>query len=128
MNAQLMIQPSAFIDADIQMKMVRGLYLFKFSEPLQERLESLNEKQRISGLNPDEEAELTGILALDRIFTLLNAKVISEAAEKLRAGWLRLQVNGGQCPTDRLGVRPESSSRYSIELPCRCGVLSWKNC
>lgn len=80
MNAQLMIQPSSFIDADIQMKMVRGLYLFKFSDSLQDRLENLNEKQRTSSLNPDEEAELTGILELDRIFTLLNAKIIAEAA------------------------------------------------
>ncbi|QQE66385.1 hypothetical protein GFS31_30830 [Leptolyngbya sp. BL0902] len=75
-----MIQPSSFIDADIQMKMVRGLYLFKFSDVLQDRLESLNEKQRASCLNPDEEAELTGILELDRIFTLLNAKIIVESA------------------------------------------------
>ncbi len=80
MNAQLMIQPSSFIDADIQMKMVRGLYLFKFSDSLQDRLENLNEKQRTSSLNSDEEAELTGILELDRIFTLLNAKIIAEAA------------------------------------------------
>ena len=46
MNAQLMIQPSSFIDAGIQVEPVRGLFLFKFSEDLQDRLESLNEKQR----------------------------------------------------------------------------------
>ncbi len=80
MNAQLMIQPSAFIDAGIQIKPVRGLFLFKFSEDLQERLESLNEKQRESKLSPDEEVELTGILELDRIFTLINAKIIAESA------------------------------------------------
>lgn len=80
MNAQLMIQPSSFIDAGIQIKSVRGLFLFKFSEDLQERLESLNEKQRESTLSPDEEVELTGILELDRIFTLLNAKIIAESA------------------------------------------------
>lgn len=79
MNAQLMIQPSSFIDAGIQIKPVRGLFLFKFSENLQERLESLNEKQRKSKLSPDEEVELTGILELDRIFTLLNAKIIAES-------------------------------------------------
>jgi hypothetical protein len=79
MNAQLMIQPSSFIDAGIQIKPVRGLSLFKFSEDLQERLESLNEKQRESKLSPDEEVELTGILELDRIFTLLNAKIIAES-------------------------------------------------
>jgi hypothetical protein len=80
MNAQLMIQPSYFIDAGIQIKSVRGLFLFKFSDDLQERLESLNEKQRESQLTSDEEVELTGILELDRIFTLLNAKVIAESA------------------------------------------------
>jgi hypothetical protein len=80
MNAQLMIQPSSFIDTGIQIKPVRGLFLLKFSEDLQERLESLNEKRRESSLTPDEEAELTGILELDRIFTLLNAKIIAESA------------------------------------------------
>ena len=78
MNAQLMIQPSYFIDAGIQIKSVRGLFLFKFSEDLQERLESLNEKQRESQLSSDEAVELTGILELDRIFTLLNAKIIAD--------------------------------------------------
>jgi hypothetical protein len=80
MNAQLMIQPSSFIDAGIQIKSVRGLFLFKFSEDLQERLENLNEKRRESQLTHDEEVELTGILELDRIFTLLNAKIIAESA------------------------------------------------
>jgi len=80
MNAQLMIQPSSFIDAGIQMQSIRGLFLFKFSNDLQERLESLNEKNRESSLPPDEAAELTGILELDRIFTLLNAKIITESA------------------------------------------------
>lgn len=80
MNAQLMIQPSSFIDAGIQIQPVRGLFLFKFSEDLQERLENLNEKQRESQLSSDETLELTGILELDRIFTLLNAKIIAESA------------------------------------------------
>lgn len=80
MNAQLMIQPSSFIDAGIQMQSVKGLYLFKFSEDLQDRLESLNERKRESNLSKDEEVELTSILELDRIFTLLNAKIIAEPA------------------------------------------------
>ncbi|MEB3232366.1 MAG: hypothetical protein VKJ64_15255 [Leptolyngbyaceae bacterium] len=80
MNAQLMIQPSSFIDADIQIQTVRGLRLFKLSETLQERLEHLNDRQRDSQLTADETLELTGILELDRIFTLLNAKIIAESA------------------------------------------------
>ena len=73
MNAQ------PFIDAGIQIKPARGVFLFKFSEDLQERLEGLNEKQRESQLTPDEAVELTGILELDRISTLLNAKIIAES-------------------------------------------------
>jgi hypothetical protein len=80
MNAQLMVQPSSFIDSDIQMKFVRGLYLFKFSEALASRLEALNAKQRNSSLTSDEAVEIAGILELDRIFTLLNAKIIAESA------------------------------------------------
>ncbi|MCG9885196.1 MAG: hypothetical protein MH825_06395 [Cyanobacteria bacterium] len=80
MNAQLMIQPSFFIENGVQLRPVRGLFLFKFSEELQGRLTSLNEKQRELQLSPDETAELTGILELDRIFTLLNAKIIAESA------------------------------------------------
>jgi hypothetical protein len=64
----------------VKSAIVRGLYLFKFSDSFQDRLENLNEKQRTSSLNSDEEAELTGILELDHIFTLLNAKIIAEAA------------------------------------------------
>ena len=62
------------------MKPIRGLFLFKFNDDLQERLENLNEKKREANLTADEEVELTGILELDRIFTLLNAKIIAESA------------------------------------------------
>lgn len=79
MNAQLMIKPSSFIDTGIQIQSVQGLFLFKFSECLQERLESLNEKQRETLLTPDEAVELASILELDCIFTLLNAKIISKS-------------------------------------------------
>ena len=34
MNAQLMIQPSSFIDAGTRMQTVRGLSLFKFGDEL----------------------------------------------------------------------------------------------
>ncbi len=80
MDAQLMIQPSFFIDSGIQMKLVRNLYLFKFNDDLQDRLEFLNEKKRDLELTSEEDYELRGILELDRIFTLLNAKVIAESA------------------------------------------------
>lgn len=78
MPTQLMVQPSAFVDAGIQMQMVRGLPLFKFSDALQDRLDELNDQRREAELPSEEQVELAGILELDRIFTLLNAKVIAE--------------------------------------------------
>jgi hypothetical protein len=39
----------------------------------------LNERLKGIGLNDQEKAELAGILELDQIFTLLNAKIISES-------------------------------------------------
>ncbi|MDA0268243.1 MAG: hypothetical protein O2890_03565 [Cyanobacteria bacterium] len=83
MQAQLMIQPSSFIDAGIQIQSVKGISLFKFSEDLQTQLETLNAKQRDSSLTSDEQVELSGILELDRIFTLLNAKIIAKSTMAL---------------------------------------------
>ncbi|MEM6500648.1 MAG: hypothetical protein AAF685_02290 [Cyanobacteria bacterium P01_C01_bin.89] len=77
MNAQLMMQPSSLVESGIQLEPVRNLQLFKFNEPLQLRLEELNAKQRETTLSDDEQIELLGILELDRILTLLNAKAIA---------------------------------------------------
>ncbi|CAN1210428.1 EF-hand domain-containing protein [Tumidithrix helvetica PCC 7403] len=79
MIAQMMVKPSSWVSTGIVMAKVRDRFLFKFSETLQNRLDDLNEHLKENGLNEDEKAELAGILELDRIFTLLNAKIISES-------------------------------------------------
>ncbi|BAY84459.1 hypothetical protein NIES267_39550 [Calothrix parasitica NIES-267] len=79
MIAQMMVQPSSWVESGIQISEIRNLYLFKFTPELQSRLDQLTEKKKADMLTPDEEAELTGILELDRIFTLLNAKIIAES-------------------------------------------------
>jgi hypothetical protein len=79
MIAQMMVQPSRWVESGIQISKVRNLHLFKFTPELQNRLEELTENKKADMLLPEEEAELTGILELDRIFTLLNAKIIAES-------------------------------------------------
>ncbi|MDJ0618270.1 MAG: hypothetical protein QNJ63_16240 [Calothrix sp. MO_192.B10] len=79
MIAQMMVQPSSWVESGIQISKVRDLYLFKFTPELQSRLDHLTNKKKVDMLTSEEEAELTGILELDRIFTLLNAKVIAES-------------------------------------------------
>lgn len=79
MIGQVMVQPSLWVESGIKISKVRGLNLFKFTEELQSRLEELSENKKAELLTLEEEAELTGILELDRIFTLLNARIIAES-------------------------------------------------
>jgi hypothetical protein len=74
-----MVQPSSWVEESIQIKNVRGLNLFKFSDVLQSRLEVLINRQKDNVLTPEEAAELAGITELDRIFTLMNARIIAES-------------------------------------------------
>ena len=75
---QVMIQPSFWVESGIKIKKVRNAYLFKFTDELQSRLNDLSERKK-SGTLSAEEAELAGILELDRIFTLLNARILAES-------------------------------------------------
>lgn len=79
MITQVMVQPSSWVETGIKISKVRNLNLFKFTDELQSRLEDLSQKNKAGLLTSEEEAELTGILELDRIFTLLNARIIAEA-------------------------------------------------
>lgn len=79
MMTQIMVQPSSWVTTGIQIAKVRGLNLFKFTDGLQSRLNELNQGKKAGTLTTDEEAELAGLLELDRIFTLLNAKIIAES-------------------------------------------------
>ena len=79
MITQVMVQPSSWIESGIELSKVRDLNLFKFADGLQARLDELSERKKSDALTDAEAAELAGILELDRIFTLLNAKVIAES-------------------------------------------------
>ncbi|MGD2179820.1 hypothetical protein [Lusitaniella coriacea] len=78
MITQTMVQPSSWVEVGIQIQKVRGLNLFKFTDELQARLEMLIERKKNNALTSEETAELAGISELDRIFTLLNARIIAE--------------------------------------------------
>ena len=79
MITQMMVQPSSWVDSGVTLRKVRGQSLFKFTDSLQIRLDDLAERQKTDELTETEQAELAGILELDRIFTLLNAKIIAES-------------------------------------------------
>ncbi|OYD86689.1 hypothetical protein CDG77_33665 [Nostoc sp. 'Peltigera membranacea cyanobiont' 213] len=71
MITQMMVQPSFWVDSGIKLSKVRDIYLFKFTEELQSRLEELSEKKKAGLLTTEEDAELAGILELDRIWVRL---------------------------------------------------------
>ena len=70
-------KPSALI-GEIQLEQVGEWTLFKFSESLQLRMESLLEQKKADRLTPEERAELEAIGELDRIFTHINAMLAAQ--------------------------------------------------
>ncbi len=82
MITETMVKPSHWIDKGIKIQLVKSLYLFKFDEELQNRLDNLNQKKKAEQLSSEETAELAGILELNQIFTLLNAKIIAQSSAR----------------------------------------------
>lgn len=70
-------KPSALMH-EIQLEKVGDWNLFKFSETLQLRMESLLERKKADEITPDEIAELDAIGELDRIFTHINAMLAAD--------------------------------------------------
>lgn len=80
MLTETMVKPSSWIDQEIKIIPVRNLFLFKFTDQLQERLDELSSEKKQQELSVEEKAELAGILELNQIFTLLNAKIIAQSS------------------------------------------------
>jgi ABC-type protease/lipase transport system fused ATPase/permease subunit len=78
MITETMVKPSSWVTTDVRLEKVRNLYLYKFSETLQSRLDDLNDRLKMNKLNDEERAELAGILDLDQIFTFLNAQIVAQ--------------------------------------------------
>ncbi|NET62161.1 MAG: hypothetical protein F6K47_40440 [Symploca sp. SIO2E6] len=79
MITQTMVQPSSWVESGVKLQKVRELNLFKFTDELQNRLEILIERKKNNLLTAAETTELAGITELDRIFTLMNARIIAES-------------------------------------------------
>ncbi|WP_337961487.1 hypothetical protein [Nostoc sp. UHCC 0926] len=74
---ELMKQPSSWLPNGIKLNLSDQFRPFSFTEELQIRLEELLEKNKENLLNPDEQAELAGLLELEKIFSFINAKLAS---------------------------------------------------
>jgi hypothetical protein len=74
---KLMQQPSSWLPNGIKLNLADQFRPFSFSEELQIRLEDLLERNKENLLNSNEEAELDGLLELEKIFSFINAKLAS---------------------------------------------------
>ncbi|NEQ64549.1 MAG: hypothetical protein F6K21_03405 [Symploca sp. SIO2D2] len=75
---QVIIKPPSIIETGIKVETVNGNQLFKFTDSLQSRLETLLEKNQINALSSEEQEELNAINELDRLFTYLNSLLIAQ--------------------------------------------------
>jgi hypothetical protein len=74
-------KPSSLIH-EICIEKVDGWKLFKFSETLQQRMETLLEKKKADLLSPQEAEDLDAIGELDRIFTHINAMMVAQVGSQ----------------------------------------------
>ncbi len=75
---QVIISPQSLLETGIKVEKVDDLKLFKFTDELQSRLESLLDKNKTASLTVEESAELNAIEELDRLFTYLNSLLVAQ--------------------------------------------------
>ncbi|MFQ4139819.1 hypothetical protein PGN35_026245 [Nodosilinea sp. PGN35] len=67
MTPQPMVRPSSLMASGVQMREFGGVYLFRFSDELQSRFETLLDRYKTATLTAEEMAEYAGITELQRI-------------------------------------------------------------
>jgi hypothetical protein len=79
MPPQLMVQPSELMLSGIRAEQIDDFKLFRFTDELQIRFETLMERYKAGLLTAEEEAEMAGISDLSKIFTFINAQLAAQA-------------------------------------------------
>jgi hypothetical protein len=73
------IKPSSLLSEGIRIQRINNLTLFKFTEELGQRMQTLLDKKKTDSLTPDEITELEAIGELDNIFSYINAVIATQA-------------------------------------------------
>jgi hypothetical protein len=74
-----LLKPSALLPKGLQIQQIDHLTLFKFTDELSDRLQTLLDKKKSDSLNPEEALELEAIGELDEIFSYINAVIAAKA-------------------------------------------------
>ena len=69
------LKPSVLLRRGLQVQQINNLTLFKFTDELGERMQTLLDKKKADDLSPEEALELEAIGELDEIFSYINAVI-----------------------------------------------------
>jgi hypothetical protein len=70
-----LLKPSALISKGLRVEQINNLTLFKFTDELGDRLQTLIDYKKANMLTPEEILELESIGELDEIFSYINAEI-----------------------------------------------------
>lgn len=74
-----LLKPSALIPKGLRVQQINNLTLFKFTDELGDRMQTLLDKKKADSLTSDEALELEAIGELDEIFSYINAVIAARA-------------------------------------------------
>jgi hypothetical protein len=75
---QVMKQPSSWLYRGIKLNPTDKFRPFYLTEELQLRLESLLERHKEYPLDADEQAEMAGLLELNKLFSFVNTQLATQ--------------------------------------------------
>ena len=75
-----LLKPSSLIPKGLRVRQINHLTLFKFTDELGDRLQTLLEQKKANILTPEETLELAAIGELDEIFSYINAVIAANAS------------------------------------------------
>lgn len=79
MSIPALLKPSTFIPKGLQVQQINDLILFKFTDELGDRMQTLLDKKKADTLSSEESIELEAIGELDEIFSYINAVIAARA-------------------------------------------------
>ena len=74
-----LLKPSAILPEGLCIQQINNLTLFKFTDKLGERMQTLLYKQKADTLTAEESLELETIGELDNIFSYINAVMAAQS-------------------------------------------------
>jgi hypothetical protein len=74
-----LLKPSSLIPKGLRVEQVNNMTLFKFTEELGDRLQTLIDRKKSNTLTPEEVIEIEAIGELDEIFSYINAEIAAKA-------------------------------------------------